>query len=544
MGSRAMDTLCYLMERPGEVVSANELISNVWDDRVVGDGAVYQCIKQLRQALGDEPADSRYIETIPKRGYRLVAAVTDLEPTGSSAPVDKGLSLQRLISRLVLGLGAVLTLIVVGGLFAGALFLNNGTTGSSTAAVPAAPPADNQRAYDFYLSGNEYAERSDDLRFMPLAVQMYESAVEEDPQFALAWAALSRANSQMYFLRVDRTAARLDAIRVAAEKAFQLAPGLPEAHLAMGSYYSEGLGEHASALQELAIAEQLMADSAEIYQLRAFVQRRMGAWEDSLQSMDRAIELEPRNIEQLVNQALTYYFLDRFEQADALINRALDIEPDSSSAYMIKVMMSSRVLGDAALLEAASLTPPMPLPNQQWFGWLGSLFSGDYEQALSYLDDWDGDVLITELEWTPIEVLYGETHRLLGNEDAAEEYFQSALPRLEERIATTPSDPGLTVTAARVEALLGRDGLAERRAAQAQDMILELEDTFMVPWYEVDLARAYTALEDYDAAIEVLESNLAAPGWWSAAGLARDPRLEPATSDPRFTSLLESDITP
>ena len=72
---RAMDVLVYLADHAGEVVSTDELISIVWQGRVVGDGTVYQSINQLRQALGDGARKAEYIETIAKRGYRLVANV-------------------------------------------------------------------------------------------------------------------------------------------------------------------------------------------------------------------------------------------------------------------------------------------------------------------------------------------------------------------------------------------------------------------------------------------------------------------------------------
>lgn len=75
---RTMDVLEYLADHAGEVVSTDELISTVWGGRVVGDGTVYQSINQLRQALGDSTAKAGYIETIAKRGYRLVANVESI----------------------------------------------------------------------------------------------------------------------------------------------------------------------------------------------------------------------------------------------------------------------------------------------------------------------------------------------------------------------------------------------------------------------------------------------------------------------------------
>lgn len=72
---RAMDVLMQLARRPGQVVSIEELMASVWKGVVVGEGSVYLAIRQLRQALEEDAEGSRYIETIRKRGYRLVAPV-------------------------------------------------------------------------------------------------------------------------------------------------------------------------------------------------------------------------------------------------------------------------------------------------------------------------------------------------------------------------------------------------------------------------------------------------------------------------------------
>jgi TolB-like protein len=86
---RAMDLLVYLARAPHRVASADELLREVWRGRVFDGGVVYKKINQLRQALGDQAHGSRFIETIPKRGYRLVAAVTveSSEPPNRSAIV-------------------------------------------------------------------------------------------------------------------------------------------------------------------------------------------------------------------------------------------------------------------------------------------------------------------------------------------------------------------------------------------------------------------------------------------------------------------------
>jgi TolB-like protein/DNA-binding winged helix-turn-helix (wHTH) protein len=76
---RAMDVLMHLARRADAVSSVEELMTTVWKNVVVSDGSVYLAISQLRQALDDGGNGASYIETVPKRGYRLTVPV-DLSP--------------------------------------------------------------------------------------------------------------------------------------------------------------------------------------------------------------------------------------------------------------------------------------------------------------------------------------------------------------------------------------------------------------------------------------------------------------------------------
>lgn len=77
---RAMAVLLCLAEHSGEVVSRTELNDTVWENTVVTDQALTNCISELRHHLGDDRAEPRFIETVPKRGYRLIAPISDIPP--------------------------------------------------------------------------------------------------------------------------------------------------------------------------------------------------------------------------------------------------------------------------------------------------------------------------------------------------------------------------------------------------------------------------------------------------------------------------------
>ena len=84
----AARVLKYLAEHPGQVISNDELIENLWQRRMVGDSPVYRVIADLRHALQDDASRPRYIQTVRKRGYRLLAPVEWLDGSDERPPAE------------------------------------------------------------------------------------------------------------------------------------------------------------------------------------------------------------------------------------------------------------------------------------------------------------------------------------------------------------------------------------------------------------------------------------------------------------------------
>jgi DNA-binding winged helix-turn-helix (wHTH) protein/TolB-like protein len=129
---RVMEVLVCLAEHAGEVVSRDTLYERVWGDLVVTDQAVTNCISELRHHLRDDRATPRFIETIPKRGYRLVAPVrtgAPESPQGGAARAGDRTSRRRALA------GGLLLLVVAFGV-AWSLRQTDGPALTSVAVLP------------------------------------------------------------------------------------------------------------------------------------------------------------------------------------------------------------------------------------------------------------------------------------------------------------------------------------------------------------------------------------------------------------------------
>ena len=155
------------------------------------------------------------------------------------------------------------------------------------------------------------------------AIQSYQEAVRLDPSFALAWAYLSCKQSESYWRGYDSSPQRLAAAKDAADRALALDPGLPETHLALGYYRYYGQRDFIAALAEFQQAEQSLPNNADVIEAMAVIQRRLGHWDEAIAGLRRAIELDPRDVNDYHTLAITYRSMRRFPEALATVDRIL-----------------------------------------------------------------------------------------------------------------------------------------------------------------------------------------------------------------------------
>src|SRR5439155_4499914 len=165
----------------------------------------------------------------------------------------------------------------------------------------------------------------------------YQEAVKLDPSFALAWARLSYAQSNSYWLGLDPSPARLAAAKDSADRALALDPNLPETHLAVGYYRYYGQRDFTGGLAEFQRAEKGLPNNVDVIEAIAFIQRRLGHWEEAIAEWRRAIELDPHDINAYHALGVTYLSLRRFPEALATVDRILAWEPTYGPALQLKL---------------------------------------------------------------------------------------------------------------------------------------------------------------------------------------------------------------
>src|SRR5437899_202988 len=200
-----------------------------------------------------------------------------------------------------------------------------------------AKPTNNPAAYDAYLRGRAFAGGYQwDRSNVEGAIRSYQEAVKLDPNFVLAWAYLSCAQTTSYWVGTDPSPARLAAAKDSLDHALALDPNLPETHLALGYYRYYGQRDFTGALAEFQQAEKGFPNSADVIHAIALIQRRLGHWDEAIAELRRAVELDPRNIAASINLTVTYSALRRFPEVLATAERVHAFEPTNRSALWMK----------------------------------------------------------------------------------------------------------------------------------------------------------------------------------------------------------------
>jgi serine/threonine-protein kinase len=430
-------------------------------------------------------------------------------------------------------------------------------------------PTDNAEAYEYYLRGNliftQWAPQGEGLDD---AIAQYETAVQLDPNFAVAYAKLSLAHGGMYSGGHDVSEKRIGECKAAAEEAVRLDPDLAEGHAALGMYHYRCCSDYEKALAELDLALEKRPYDPFFIALSVGPYRRSGDLVRAGALAARASDLDPTNHVNANSAANMQLLLRNYDQADRYRDRSranqLSMAPglrDQPASWMFYYVWKARIPlardGDVdsarVILERGEehsgvafweLVTQLPKPN----GRIVCAHDVDAcRQGLSNATpaDWQ----LEDMWISGYYMTMADLNHWAGNSATSRIYYDSATAAAvaeRERVLSHPSfsmrqlgSQQFLAVSARISAALGDTTAALRYLEQSQEERAALVDRYAAGFEAyAPAAESYLLIGEYDAALDQIEYWLSRPSYLSVGLLRVDPIWDPIRDDPRFQALL------
>jgi len=422
-------------------------------------------------------------------------------------------------------------------------------------------PTNNPEAYDAYLRGLSLEARSNNSSYLSYspdlegkAASFYERAVQLDPNFALAWARLSRADALVYFNRFDTaTAARGDAAKHALENAQRLQPNSPETLLALGYYQYWGLYDYGAAKTTFERISKLLPGSSEVPFALGRVARREGHWDQSIAYFEQALALDPRNVDLLIDAANASANLRQFPAVLKLYDRVLDITPNNLDVMAAK---ASIYHAQGNLQEAAGFLSGIneQVPSEETFAVKITQLrlERNFGEAVRLLQARQTQFHFASPYYKSVDqVTLALMQRLAGDTAGAKVTTEQAGNKLGQLHTDQPDNFLVMQWLSQVYALVGEKDSALKAAERAVILLPRAKDAVSGPSFEENLAVIQTIFGENSRAISTLTRLLQTPyqGRWSPAPitpalLRLDPLWDPLRGDPAFQKLCEEKQLP
>jgi len=360
-----------------------------------------------------------------------------------------------------------------------------------------------------------------------------------------AYGQLAGANDRIYFLGFDHTDARLQLSEAAIQSIRQLRPASGETHLALAQHLYWAYQNYDGARDELATARRTLPNEARIPLLAGYIDRRQGHWEESLDQMKQALELDPHDLSILQQISLTYQALRRYKETVATLDKVSAIAPKDIAIKVWRARVELQWRSDPnplhTTIETALIQDPKTAPFI-FFQWLELALSerdpvaaeraltampagGCYDENIPFPDGW----------------CRGLAARLRGDEPAARAAFASARKELEQTVRDQPRYAVALCAIGVVDAAMGnkQDAIREgQRAVELMPVSKNAIDGAILVQY---LAVIYAWTGEKDRAIEQLAEAMKRPGSHVTYGdLRLNPLWDPLRGNPRFEAIIVS----
>src|SRR5438067_3273040 len=415
-------------------------------------------------------------------------------------------------------------------------------------------PTQDLVAYDFYVRAVSMIYNAqvpsgpidDPEKALSEAVDLLNKAVARDPNFLLAYCQLAFAHDGIYRDEIDHTPARLALAKSAIDSAFRLKPDSGEAHLALGWHLYWGYSDYDRARAELGLAQQSLPNNPRVYELAGKIDRRSGHWADATHNLERACELDPRNLPYLILLGGTYYELHDYEQWAKALDRVLALHPDKKPARIFRAFIEVehradtgpwRVAIEKILAEDPASAKDPFLTGQRF---TLALFDRDLDTAgvlataLPQKDSPDGVYPDFGRDfWT------GVVARLKGDETSARAALARALAEQEEEIRNS-DDVRLLSRLGLIDAVLGKKEEALREGRRAIERLPIVKDSIVEVYVKKYFAMVCAWAGERELALEHLEVVARIPGGPSYGDLRLNPMWDPLRGDPRFEKIVVS----
>jgi TolB-like protein/class 3 adenylate cyclase/Tfp pilus assembly protein PilF len=377
------------------------------------------------------------------------------------------------------------------------------------------------------------------------AIELLNQAVARDPNFLLAHCLLAYAHDFLYIANLDHAPARCSAANTAVQTALRLQPDSGEAHLALAQHFYSCSLDYDHAREELGVAQRLLPNTSQIFELTGLIDRRQGRWEDSARDLEKALQLDPRNLYFFQQMSVTLQCLRRYEQMAAVLDRALQVKPDDVVTRIGRARADLELHADTkplhTTIEAILAEDPSAAPIIATSWLILALCERDPAAADRALVALDGNpfTLSPAIRFNH-DLVEGLIARMRGDAATARPAFTAARTQQEELVRTQPDYAPALCVLGLIDAGLGRKEDALKEGRQALELLPVERDTFAGPEiiHLFSIICAWTG--EKDLACEQLATATQYPNFLSTYGRVRLlPFWDPLRGDPRFEKIVE-----